>query len=383
VWCGLTVEESGADERARHAGMKPILVLLRPPPPLGGGEILHGYLRERYSTEEGYRVLEISSKARDKRNQGSLALWKIQEFVVLWFRVVRELVVSRPRLFFMAIGKGFPHFLRDSALIWVARFLGVPVVVELHGMGFAFLGASRLADGYARLVLSKTRSVRVLGPSIAESLRHHGIVNTVVIDNGVRVGDNVAVRDGESSRKKNSLLYVGTLSPNKGFDVLVDAVRLLTRSGMQVTVQCVGEWSSQSFRAQMTHTLRELALEDLFVIHGPKHRGEEWDLFAGSEVLVLPSHAEGQPLVILEAFAYGLAVVSTRVGAIPDTVEDQKNGFLVSPGDSQALASSLLRLFQDRAMLMRIQAANQQLFKERFSLELFLARHEEWLTRST
>jgi glycosyltransferase involved in cell wall biosynthesis len=78
-----------------------------------------------------------------------------------------------------------------------------------------------------------------------------------------------------------------------------------------------------------------------------------------STVLVLPSRSEGMGRVIVEAFCRARPVVGTRVGGIPDLVQDGVNGLLVDPGDTEALVGALVRVLGDRALAERLSGAAQ------------------------
>ncbi len=360
--------------------MGKIFTLLKTPPPFGGGEILHGYIRDDYSKGENYIVLEISSLKRNKADQSLFKAWKVIEFATLWFRTISILVGRKPELMFMGIGKAFPHFFRDSLLLWTAWILRIPVAVELHGVNFYFLDKGRAYEWYGRFVLSRVKSIRVLGKSIANRLRTHDITNTVVIDNGVRVGEVPKSRKEKGSDRKPKLLFVGALSANKGFDVLVEAAAALQRLDVRFDVHCIGEWISKVFKREIEKTLDRHQLENAFIFHGVKHGPEKWNVYSRCDILVLPSRFEGQPLVILEACAYGLAVVASAVGAIPDTLENNVNGFLTPPGDAGALCAAIKPLLTDGALRERMGEKNKKLFKKRFSLDVFLKAHEAWLS---
>jgi len=68
--------------------MRDALLLLKTPPPYGGGEILQAHLRDHYVGREGYVVMELTSSKRDKTNQGAFQLWKTTEFIATWCRTV-------------------------------------------------------------------------------------------------------------------------------------------------------------------------------------------------------------------------------------------------------------------------------------------------------
>jgi glycosyltransferase involved in cell wall biosynthesis len=88
------------------------------------------------------------------------------------------------------------------------------------------------------------------------------------------------------------------------------------------------------------------------VVHSWVDREERDHLLAASDVLVLPSHHEGVPMAILEAMAYGLPVIATPVGGIPDVVRDGREGLLVEVGNRVALTTALARMVAEPALRM-------------------------------
>jgi glycosyltransferase involved in cell wall biosynthesis len=88
---------------------------------------------------------------------------------------------------------------------------------------------------------------------------------------------------------------------------------------------------------------------------------------AGCDVYVLPSYREGMPVSILEAMAAGKPVVATRVGAIPEIIEDGVNGFLVPPGDVGGLADRIAMLLGDAALRRELGRNNRAKVEESFS----------------
>lgn len=360
------------------AEMRNLLLVLRTPPPYGGGEILQEALLKYYNGRGKYQIITLTSKQRDKGNQGLFRFWKLFEFLHLLQQLVRVFLTSRPRLLFFAIGKAFPHFLRDSILIWLTHLFRIPVAAEVHGSTFYFLENNRILRWYARLVLNHVVSLRVLGETSSRQLRMHGINNTVVIENGVEVPVN-GLRQVSGRPTVFRFLFVGTIGEHKGFDLVIDACAALLGRLNEFQVHCMGQWMSREYEKTVQARLRQEGLLSRFVFHGMLHDEAKWSVFRMSDALILPSYNEGQPLVILEAFFFGLAVIATAVGAIPDTVEMNVNGFLIAPGDSKALGDMMYRLTEDKDECSRIQEANRNLFSARYSLPAFLEKHERWL----
>jgi glycosyltransferase involved in cell wall biosynthesis len=142
------------------------------------------------------------------------------------------------------------------------------------------------------------------------------------------------------------LLFVGRLASNKGLLELVDAFEPLARHDPAATLVLVGEDGGMLDPVQ--RRVRERGLEGRVRITG--HLTDERLLaaaFREARLFVLASEYEAFGLVLLEALAQGTPVVASRVGGIPEFVEDGRAGVLVPPGDVPALRDALLALWDD------------------------------------
>jgi glycosyltransferase involved in cell wall biosynthesis len=92
-------------------------------------------------------------------------------------------------------------------------------------------------------------------------------------------------------------------------------------------------------------------------------------LYDRAAIVVLPSYREGLPLCVIEAMAHGRPVVATKVGGIPELVEDGVTGFLVEPGDAAALRRALQRLLDDPMLRRRLGREGRRRIVERCSLD--------------
>jgi glycosyltransferase involved in cell wall biosynthesis len=129
----------------------------------------------------------------------------------------------------------------------------------------------------------------------------------------------------------------GRLSPEKGFDVLVDAAAIAARTDPRIGFIQFGDGHLRDSLAKRVH---KLGIGGRFIWAGFR---EDLDrLITAWDLAVLPSYSEGLPNIALEAFCAGVPVVGTAVGGIPEVVEDGVSGYLVPPGDPQALARGIL-----------------------------------------
>jgi glycosyltransferase involved in cell wall biosynthesis len=168
----------------------------------------------------------------------------------------------------------------------------------------------------------------------------------------------------------------GRLSPEKGFDVLVDAIALTRDHDHDVGFVIFGDGPC---RPALQQQIASLGLTGSVVLAGFR---PDLDRFLPHlDLLVLPSHTEGLPNVVLEACAAGVAVVATAVGGTPEVIEDGASGFLVPAGDPVVLASAICEAFGDEEQRREFSFQARQRVLESFSFQSQVERYLELFGR--
>jgi len=139
------------------------------------------------------------------------------------------------------------------------------------------------------------------------------------------------------------LVCVGRFAEQKGLPVLIEAAGRLRADGVDFELTLVGDGP---LRGEIEALIQRHGLKDCVQLAGWKSSAEVRDLITNSRALVLPSFAEGLPVVIMEALALGRPVISTWVAGIPELVEPGVCGWLVPPGSSEALAAAICELLE-------------------------------------
>ena len=101
------------------------------------------------------------------------------------------------------------------------------------------------------------------------------------------------------------------------------------------------------------------------------------DLLKRADVLVLPSYNEGLPIAILEAMSYGLPIISTNVGSIAEAVKENKNGFLIEPGNIDSLAHAMMKLTVDPELWKKESTLSREICERKFSEDVFFKAVEK------
>ncbi|WP_241557964.1 glycosyltransferase family 4 protein [Falsirhodobacter deserti] len=170
------------------------------------------------------------------------------------------------------------------------------------------------------------------------------------------------------------VLFVGRLDSVKGGRLLLEAFGALRERHPDAALEIVGDGPD---RAAMEARARELGLGSKVRFHGYRTQEEVARILSGADMLVLPSFAEGVPVVLMEAMASGLPVVSTRIAGIPELVEDGKTGFLVPAGDLETLTARIDTLLSDPQRAQAMGAAGRAVVEAEFNLE----REATWLAQ--
>ena len=160
------------------------------------------------------------------------------------------------------------------------------------------------------------------------------------------------------------ILSVGRLSSEKGHADLLAAMRLLLRDQPQLAIKLilVGDGIERP-SLERAAAAADLAPSVMFA----GQCSNVWLYYSLADVFVLPSHSEGSPNVLLEAMAAGVPIVATKVGGVPETVEDSRSALLVPPSEPAAMASALARILNDPALAARLAANASERLEARFS----------------
>ena len=163
---------------------------------------------------------------------------------------------------------------------------------------------------------------------------------------------------------------VGNLTPKKDHLTLLEAHASVVATRPEARLVIVGTGPQEE---QLRSAVRSLGIEDSVRLTGS--RDDVAELLAAFDVFAMSSRHEGLPIALLEAMASGLPVVATRVGGIPEVVDDGVNGLLVPPGDAGMLAAAIGKLLDDRALRVDL-GAQATSTSDRFDLTKAMRRTE-------
>ena len=342
------------------AGRRPRLHIVGPvPPPIGGVETcVQAVLESPALAAFDVAHCDITKRA-PKSSQGSFRagnwFWALRHFG----RMAASMRSHRPDVVYVPVSGTLSGVMRDLALAWIARRWPVRVVGHQHDGGIADVLTRRgLVGALVRGGFGQFHRLLVLGGSWRTLFTDWGAAMPVELCPSTfrrelfEAGRDVAPVRGEAGPLR--LLFVGQIGWRKGVPDLVRAMQVLANRGVDATLTLVGpdEQPGQT-DAALTQAV-SLGVRPRVRFTGAALGEALHAQYRAHDVFVLPSHLEGLPVVLFEAGAFGLPVVTTPVGSIPDLVRDGVNGRLVPPGDPERLAAVLGELASDPASRARL-----------------------------
>ena len=194
-----------------------------------------------------------------------------------------------------------------------------------------------------------------------------------IVHCGVQLANYGHERSGPFSKH---ILFVGRLDAIKGVPLLLDAFEAVLATHPDARLTIVGDGPDRKMLEQ-----RAGKNSDLISFLGYKSQEEVAGLLQEADILVLPSFAEGVPVVLMEAMASRLPVIASRIAGIPELVEDGVSGFLVPPGDLEMLTDRLVALISDPALCERMGEAGREKVEAEFDVETEAARLVDLFSR--
>ncbi len=259
-------------------------------------------------------------------------------------------------------------FYRSVLDLWIARWTGARVILHIHGAAFDefYERTGTIARWFIEWSLSHADCVIALSDGWRRKLQGMAPnARIAVVENAIDIPETVTERIHDGPCR---FLMLARMDEWKGVDDLLDACARLRADGLAVEVALAGPPGTAGNQAVLNQKIRDRGLDGFVRYIGPVQGEEKTRLLEWADVYVQPSRHEGMPLSLLEALAYGLAVVATRVGAVPEVIEDRRHGLLVPPGDPGQLAGAMRELATDEGLREALSRAGRDLVRRRFSL---------------
>ena len=264
-------------------------------------------------------------------------------FVLHYLTLIFKLIKDRPDVFHYAITSNW-NFEKSVFFLKTAKFFGVKKVIgHLHGGSFDIF-INKLEGSRKKRAIKWMNSLDaiIVASNYWKSFLISKEVDTIVevVNNPIDTNYVKEIKNKKDVKRQNRFLFVGALGERKGFYDIIEAA---TDINEDFVLDAVGSEDRQNDMVKINDLIEKNRLSSkINIIVSEKMKiQEKVDFFTKNAIFLFPSHNENFPLVIIEAACAGMAIISTKVGAIPEFFTHMKNIYFITPGDVNEMREAI------------------------------------------
>jgi glycosyltransferase involved in cell wall biosynthesis len=293
-------------------------------------------------------------------------------FVALtgWMRILVRLHTMDAPLVHVQLSSR-ASFWRKAVVCLLARLARRPYLLHVHGSEFAdfYQECSPARRRIVRAVLARATLVLALSEAWRATLQQISPGARIeVLMNAVPLPPPDAMA---APSPQPTLLFFGEIARHKGVFELAQAFARVADELPQLRLIYAGTGSGVE---ETRRLIEQFRLGSRVRFTGWLQAERKQATLAAANIFVLPSFVEGMPMALLEAMSFGLPVIATPVGGVPEILTHEHDGLLVPPGDVAALAAAVARLTNDPELRQRLGRAARDTVAKRFSLDTTVER---------
>jgi glycosyltransferase involved in cell wall biosynthesis len=252
-------------------------------------------------------------------------------------------------------------FWRYVPFFILSKLFGKRIIFHMHGGTFNefFEHSNKITKTIIRSVLIGCATIIVLSPFWEKYFISIGVAKTLVVPNSVKIpGVN------HYNINAKGITYLGFIEERKGVYDLLRAFSLIP-SDQNIILNICGSGEDE----KLIDAINDSGQKENIVFHGWVTSEKREEIFKNTALFVLPSYYEALPMSVIEAMAYGIPVVSTPVGSIPEVVTDGLHGLLVNAGDVKGLSDAIDKLMSESEMRHQMSLKCYSKIKDEYSID--------------
>ena len=355
----------------RNKSNPSILFIFKLPPPHNGATLSNLQIRNSQILNSQFRSYHVNyGLSRGSNDFGTIRLQKVWFYLRSIFLVKYYLIFFRINLVYITISpKGFSFF-KDSLFVFISKIFRKKIVIHLHGKGIRKSAAKSSLIRWYYSAMFKNTKVICLSQGLKNDIQSVYKGDPYIVSNGIPEL-NISISDKKSGIPK--ILFLSNLYVRKGILNFLDVIEILHRTGIKFQALIVGNSTNELSIEQLTKIIQERGLQANILVHGPLYGEDKSDVLKSADIFLFPTEwpNEAFPIVLLEAMQYGLPVITSPEGGIPDIIENSVNGFILPASDFEGMAMKIQLLLSDRDMSNKMSYINKQKYQDNYTLTKF------------
>ncbi len=316
------------------------------------------------NTEVSYELFIAGKKDNERRGM----FWVIRQIIVL-AKFLKKLNSREVAFVHINMPLEKAAIVRDAFFTLMCKLKRKKCLIHIHGGKYSKDYNIPFSLKYAvKCSLKYASHIIVLGEKELVFFQELYQVNNekiTVLQNCVGVPQNLS--NNIKGKGTINLLYLGRIDKNKGLQEILQALSSLSES-VDFILHIAGDGNEREWFIKEC----KVRFGDKTQYHGVVSGDKKIQLLKLSHVFLLPSYFEGLPIALLEAMAFGVVPIVTRVGSIPEVVQDNVNGVFVEIKNSISLVEKLNSIFNNRENLEKMAVESYKTIKDNFSIEEYI-----------
>jgi len=352
---------------------KKVLCLLHLPPPIYGvtainKDIISGELAKRFSLD----IIPINT-ARKLSDIDNFSFEKLIRTARIFFSLLIKLFYAKYAFCYFSLTPTGKAFYKDFLFVLLLKIFKIKRLYHLHGKGIC--AYKNIFIRYMYKFCFKDSKVIILSDKLYYDIKDYVEKDCIyVLCNAIipQLSDKEFNDIIEKRYKgdKINLLFLSNMVRSKGVFTILESLGKLRRKGYIFNMYFMGGWfdikKDEFFDAVSRYGLGECVV---YLGFGDKNRKNS--ILKKADIFLYPTHNDAFGIVNIEALEFGLPIISTDEGAIPDIVKDGVNGFLIKKREINELTRSIERLIRDRELCIKMGRAGRKIFLQKFTFDKF------------
>ncbi|MCK4351991.1 glycosyltransferase family 4 protein [candidate division WOR-3 bacterium] len=339
------------------------ILLLGVSPKYQGG--VATYIRNllKFPLKGKYRIIFFQTGS----SPGEKALKKLIRILTSPMMLGIKIIIENPVIVHINPSLDRKAIWRDSVYLIISKILGRRIVLQIHGGRVHYLNS--LNQFLIKNIFNIADKVIILS-----SIQRKGLIKFIsrnkieLVPNPVDTNLYIDKRLSKTDANGLRVVFVSRFIREKGGFEVIRAIPMIIKSVPNVTFIFAGSGEVEN---EMEKLCEDLDIQKCVKFVGYITGERLIKLYTESDIFVLPTYCkEGFPNVILEAMAAGLPIITTNKGAIPEVIENYKNGFIIPPKRPDIIAKRVITLATDKKLRERIKKNNIRKSREKYDIEI-------------
>ena len=350
-----------------------ILYFIQLPPPVHGVSVINEIVFSSKSinpfSEKKLVRINFSSDVESLRKFTLRKLWIFFETI---FKLKMALLRFRPDVVYFSLIPVGSGFIRDSVFAMIIKVFNRKVIFHLNNRGISEYNIRPLYKRLYKMVFNNSTIIHVSKGLLQTEIEPLKLKNAHLFVVGNTIESFNILKENNEQRIIR-ILFLSNYFPQKGLMILLQAMDLMIKKRLAVKLDAYGAKQDKNEEQRCNEFILENNLKNHVDLHGPIFGKEKHKAFERADIFVFPSYFEEEcfPLSILEAMNAKLPIIATRIGAIPEMIEDNLEGLIVEPKRPDLIFEKLKFLIDNKDLRKKLGNNAYNKFKINYSLPVF------------